>query len=91
MWWMGMAMIRCHRYLTEVSRDRGERYSIIMQVHDEMVFDFPRGRGKEPQFDNLSIIQECMSLMRAGGDDIGLPTPVSCKYHPESWAVGISI
>ncbi|MHA2066390.1 MAG: hypothetical protein ACXABY_18620, partial [Candidatus Thorarchaeota archaeon] len=37
MWWMMKAMIRVQEYL-----DRLEGYHLVMQVHDELVFDFPR-------------------------------------------------
>jgi DNA polymerase I-like protein with 3'-5' exonuclease and polymerase domains len=37
MWWMMKAMVRVQEYL-----DRLEGYHLVMQVHDELVFDFPR-------------------------------------------------
>ena len=88
MWWMCKAMVRCHNYLAKVSKAKGVGYHLIMQVHDELVFDFPKGKTSTY---NKPIIEECMRLMRMGGDDIGLPTPVSCLYHPHNWGEGIKV
>lgn len=80
MWWMSAAMIRCHEYLEELPD-----HHMVMQVHDELVFDFPKGKKK-----NLSKIRRIQKLMEKGGEDIGLPTPVSCEYHEETWSKGVS-
>lgn len=106
MWWMGKAMTRTNTFLKQINTSdksfqlvmgRYKReieklgYFITLQVHDELVFDFPKGYGKEPWRTNLPVIKEIMRLMRMGGDDIGVPTPVSCKYHEVSWRKGFSI
>lgn len=90
MWWTCKAMIRCSPFLQSISTRR-RPYFIVLQVHDEMVFDFPKGEGTEPWKTNLKYIKECVRLMELGGDDISIPTPVSCEYHPETWSEGISI
>lgn len=94
MWWMMKAMIRCHELFAQWNREAGKvEYSMVMQVHDELVFDFPR-RGhpiNDPKNSNLGRIKEVARLMRLGGDDIGVPTPVSVKYTDHSWADGVSI
>lgn len=87
MWWMMKAMIRCHAYLKTLEGG----YFMVMQVHDELVFDFPKGRGSEPWKTNLPKIRKVMRLMAQGGDDIGVPTPVSCEYHADNWSEGISV
>lgn len=95
MWAMQQAMIRCHAYLENINRklelsfDNG--YKMIMQVHDELVFDFPCGYGKEPWKKNKSIIDSLVVLMELSGDDIGIPLPFSCKYHAETWSEGASV
>ena len=66
-------------------------YFLILQVHDEIVLDFPVGKGKEPWRTNLSKIKHIRSLLELGGEGIGIPTPVSCEYHSTSWSEGISI
>jgi DNA polymerase I-like protein with 3'-5' exonuclease and polymerase domains len=81
MWWMGKAMVRCKKQLGAWNKVAGhEKYKMIMQVHDEIVFDFPKG-GKK----NLAKINKLRRLMERGGDDIGIPTPVSIDYHPNTW------
>lgn len=94
-WWMMKAMIRCHGFLE--SLNRGNRflgrewpggYRIALQVHDELVFDFPKGRGKEPWQGNLPVIKELARLMEQGGDGIGVPTPVTVEYHVRDWSTG---
>lgn len=106
MWWMGKAMVRCNEFLRRINESESEfrnimgrnkrtleeaGYHITMQVHDEIVFDFPRGFGREPWKTNLPIAQECRRLMSMGGEDLGMPTPVSMKYHPDNWASGKTI
>ena len=86
MWWMCRAMVRIHELLT-----KKPGYYMVMQVHDELVFDFPKGAGKEPWQTNLPLIKTIKGLMEQGGTDIGIPTPVSCEYHPVSWDVGLTI
>lgn len=66
-------------------------YFLIMQVHDEIVLDFPAGTGPEPYKTNLPIIRDIKGLLESGGEGIGVPTPVSCEYHPVSWDKGVSI
>lgn len=88
MWWMGKAMIRCQDYLDEVNAaNRGimGEYMMIMQIHDELVFDFPKGTGPKPWLTNLPKIRKIKYLMEQGGVDYGIPTPVSCSYHPDNW------
>jgi len=90
MWWMMKAMIRCQNYLDKLNMEAssGREYHLVMQVHDELVFDFPR--GETPQ-ENLLVILEIKRLMELGGEDISIPTPVSCEYHAENWAEGVKI
>ena len=100
MQWTDRAMIRTHDFLKGINN--GERfagrkwlggYYLTMQVHDELVFDFPSGDGKgeNPWDYNLPLVREVQRLMERGGDDIGVPTPVSVEYHPENWAMKINL
>lgn len=91
MWWMGKAMIRCQTKLDEWQRlERFDGY-MNMQVHDELVFDFPQGKGKEPWKTNLNKIMRIRQEMEKGGDDIGIPTPCSVEYHPQTWSEGMTL
>jgi DNA polymerase I-like protein with 3'-5' exonuclease and polymerase domains len=97
MWWMMKAMIRCQEYLDEDNRRYKPAYRayMVMQVHDELVFDFPKrkpfGNKKDTVSGNLHKIKQIQDLMERGGDDIGIPTPVDIEYHPDNWSEGVSI
>jgi DNA polymerase I-like protein with 3'-5' exonuclease and polymerase domains len=95
MWWMMKAMIRCNEYLSELNATiedtKRDGYFMAMQVHDELVFDFPKGRGDKPWLTNLPKIKRIKRLMEKSGDDLGLPTPVSCEYHSDNWSEGIAV
>ena len=102
-WWMEKAMWRCHEFLHENFNRKlatGSRagFYMVMQVHDELVFDFPRGTGPEPWRTNLPVIREIKRLMELGGDDLvmatypdGIPTPVSVEYHAVSYDQGLTM
>ena len=76
MWIASKAMIRCFRYLKGHPECDGK---IIGQVHDEILFDFPKGKG-------INHIRTLQKLMELGGDDVGVPLRVSISYHPNNWA-----
>lgn len=82
MWWMGKAMIRCAEYL----RSTFPSGKITAQVHDELVFDLPKGKGLLPWKTNAGHVRELKRLMEMGGDDVGVPTPVNVEYCPNTWA-----
>lgn len=106
MWWMGKAMTRCYDLLNRINKSdrslplsirsipavkQGLGYRMTMQIHDELVFDFPKGQGSDPWKMNSPIINEIRRLMALGGDDIDIPTPVGCEYHEHSWGEGKSV
>ena len=93
MWWMMKAMIRCSDYLQECNKGRKPKQHInmIMQVHDEIVFDLPSDPKADKRFGgpgkgNMPIIRRLARLMEEGGNDLGLPTPVSMEHHPLTWS-----
>ncbi len=87
-WIATRAMVECQRYLDEINRTRSGDYGMVMQVHDELVFDFPSERRPG---DNLPILREIKRRMEGCGDDVGVPTPVSCDAHAESWGRGEAV
>ena len=91
MWWMCKSMVRVQEYLDYLNSVSSLGYFIVMQVHDELVFDFPAGKGSEPWKSNYPKIRKIQKLMEQSGDDIGVPTPVGCEYHSESWATGVTL
>lgn len=84
MWWMMKAMIRCYELITRLNSKRKPKDHIfmVMQVHDELVFDLPyrADQGNRP------IALKLKACMERGGDDYGIPTPVDIKYHVSNWA-----
>jgi DNA polymerase I-like protein with 3'-5' exonuclease and polymerase domains len=91
--WTQSAMIRCDERLAEWRQDKGLDAHMILQGHDELVFDFPRATDpvKDPVRSNLRRIRTIQSLMELGGDDIGVPSPVGVEYHSSTWAEGVTL
>lgn len=106
-WWMMKAMIRCQAKLDEWREKDGFDGRIVLQVHDELVFDFPR-RGdpvaearaeragnkalfRTQKTSNLWRVRALQKLMERGGDDIGVPTPCSVELHREHWGEGVEV
>lgn len=90
----GWAMIRFMNESQEVLDDIRLEESdfdgyIALTVHDELIFDFPSApkdvRGKPG---NLQIAKRIQAAMEAVGEGFGIPLPVSCEYHPSTWAEG---
>lgn len=82
-WWMCKAMKRCIEYLATLPGN----CKLIMQIHDELVFDLPY----KPNLGNKSIMLRVKSLMEQSGRDISIPTPVGLEYHDSSWGKGTTI
>lgn len=91
-WWMMRALNRCHAKIKEW-REKGFDAWIALTVHDELVFDFPKRADpiKDPMRSNLWRAQALRRLMEKGGEDVGVPTPVSMEYHAVSWDKGVSV
>lgn len=77
---LGKAMVRVYDYLKQFK----EPHYITVNLHDEMVLDFPR--GKKPM-SNLSKVMEVKKIMEKSGTDIDVPLRVSCSYHPTCWSI----
>lgn len=80
MWASRKALRRCGEQLGEWNRVGKAKYYVIFWVHDELIFDFPKG-GKT----NLPKVRKLQRLMEQSGDDIGIPLKVSVSYHPNNW------
>lgn len=102
MQWTNTAMIRTGDRLREWRREGFDAW-LVMQGHDELVFAMPRDpdvlahREAEkngipaPEGSNLWRARVLQRLMEQGGDDIGVPTPVSVEYHSHNWKEGVSM
>lgn len=56
-------------------------YFMALQIHDEILFDFPAGGVR-----NLARATRLRELMEMSGDDLGIPLRVSLSWHPRTWA-----
>lgn len=96
MWCTCKAMIRVQDKLDEWNRQEGaENYTMAIQVHDELVLQFPKSRnhpkndvGKKFRTSNLWRARVIQRLMGQSGDDIGIPLTVGVEYHSANWAQG---
>lgn len=88
-WVKNAAMVRCAERCREWRADGLDAW-LILEVHDELLFDFPRGASMA---ENLPRALELRRLMERGGADLvpAMPTPVSLSYHAESWEDGVEI
>lgn len=81
------AMIRCFEQLREWREVEGFDGYLTLQVHDELVPDFPY----VPKRGNLTKALRLKELMEQSGEDIGVPLRVAVSYCPESWDRGEEI
>ena len=81
-WALSLAMLRVGDYLESL----GPEYQIILQIHDELVYSFPKKRRG-----NIPKIRNIKRLMEQSGDDLGLPLPVSVDEVKTNWADGIAL
>ena len=88
-WCKNTALIRCADQCAEWRED-GFDARVVLEVHDDLLFDFPRGRTMEKNLPRAMVLK---GLMEQAGEDlvIRVPTPVSVKYHSENWAKGIDV
>jgi len=89
-WVLGRMMVATEAYLAELNRAEGaENYWLIMQIHDELVLDFPA----VPNQGNLDKIVALKTKLDRIGEDLvpAVPTPLGIEYHPDTWAEGIAI
>lgn len=88
-WCKNVALIWCSDKCAEW-REEGFDAHVALEVHDELLFDFPRGRTPE---ENLPRAMVLKALMEQSGANLipSIPMPVSCEYHIESWAEGVPV
>lgn len=80
--WCGIkAMLRTDPYLNDLTERTGKTHDLRLNVHDELVFQLPKGGRK-----NLPIVIQLRELMEESGRDIGIPLKASISYHPNNWA-----
>jgi DNA polymerase I-like protein with 3'-5' exonuclease and polymerase domains len=88
-WVKNAALLRCAAKCAEWRRD-GFDARVALEVHDSLLFDFPRGATPE---ENLPRAMVLKALMERCGEDLipPIPTPVSVERVAESWAAGVRV
>lgn len=88
-WCKNTALVRC---ADQCARWRAEGFDahVALEVHDELLFDFPRGATVE---ENLPRAMSLRRVMEQAGENLvpRIPTPVSVEYITESWANGVVV
>ena len=84
-WVIGSAMLKVNDYLHLLPRALVKAgYNMVLQIHDELLFDFPYKKDQG----NLLVIKEIQRLMESCGDDINIPLTCDATYHPNNWSEG---
>lgn len=78
-WVMMRAMIKVQDYLDTL----GDGWKMVMNVHDEIVLDFPSSKRYKPK------VNKVRKLMESVGEAIGIPLTVGVDYHPNNWAQAV--
>lgn len=87
-WCKNTALIRCSAQCATWRND-GFDARMILEIHDEIIFDFPRGDVPESNRWRAQLLRK---LMEESGENLipRIPTPVSLEYHAVSWAEGVA-
>lgn len=100
-WWMLSGMVKCQDKLDEWRAKSNFDGYIVMQIHDELVFDFPKSQIHPKDFKdednksqyrraqcNLWRARELRDLMASCGQDLvpAIPTSVTINYHEKNWS-----
>lgn len=88
-WAKNTALVRCAEQCRKW-RAEGFDAHIALEVHDSILFDFPKGATMEENLPRARILQK---LMEQAGDNLipRIPTPVKVEYCAHSWAKGIAV
>ncbi len=89
-WAKNRALVRCADQLEVWRQENGFDGHVALEIHDEILFDFPRGDGPGTNKVRAMVLRR---LMEQSGADLipPIPTPVSVEYHAESWAKGVAV
>ena len=84
-----LALVRCG-IKCEQWRDEGFDAHLILEVHDELLFDFPVGKFWDSNLERAHILRDHME--QSGRDLVpSIPTPVKVSYHNITWAEGVDL
>lgn len=83
-WVMCLGMLNCYDFFKVWNtRNPGYNAHMLMQIHDELIFDIP---ADHPE--NLNVINKICRCMERPGTELGVPTPTEAKLIIKSWAEG---
>lgn len=85
-WVLRRGMVLVAEYLEQLNRQGKDSHYLIMNVHDEIVLDFPY----HPNKGNLPKIRKVRRLLESVGQDLvpAIPLPFGVEYHTKNWAEG---
>lgn len=88
-WAKNTALVRCAEQC-RVWRSEGFDAWVALEVHDSILFDFPRGATVEENLWRARVLQ---GMMEQAGQDLvpAIPTPVKVEYITTSWAEGVAV
>ncbi len=88
-WVKNVALVRCAAQCAEW-RAEGFDAHVALEVHDEILFDFPMGADMEENLPRAAVLK---GLMEQAGENLvpRVPTPVSVEWHTDSWANGVRV
>lgn len=89
-WCKCTGLLRCSHQLAKWREEDGFDGYVVMDVHDELVFDFPRGPERDSNLWRALVLKK---LMEQSGEDLipRIRTPVALKYHDVNWASGVPV
>ena len=80
-WIIMRAMIKVQAYLNQLNR-KIPNYFMIMQIHDELLLDFPQKKDKG----NLPKVKRVQKLMESIGDSVRVPLTCGIDFHKSNWS-----
>jgi len=90
-WVVMRAMIEVQKLLDHWNRlDPDAEYAMVMNIHDELVFDFPI-RIKKGKDLNLPKVRAIRRKMESIGKDINVPLTCGLDRHDNNWSEGVSL
>ncbi len=84
-----LALVRCTEQCKQWQLEGFDAH-VSLEIHDEFIFDFPRGKTQDA---NLGRAYKLRELMEQSGEDLvpRIPTPVKLEYHSVTWAEGVEV
>lgn len=103
--WTATGMIDCQAQLDRWHHTTSFDGHMVMNVHDENVFDFPKVGDPLAEWErmkkakdrtvfrtsNLWRILALKAIMEKSGEYINVPTPCGLDFHPNNWGEGITL